>query len=269
MRIATVAALCAVLLAGCAVPSVRLEPVITVHDPESFEVEYSGEVGPASVSLAELAPKYEPAEGTSSLGVKVEAHFIEMSSKMARELTGLSGLGPAVLSVQTAGLRSLVKSLKHTPGATLLSAPSITCHSEQAANVTLVNELAYISSLSILTSGGALVVDPIIDTVSEGLIFAVRPVVSKDRKQITLELNLVVVETMRPIETVKAKVFGSEFKIQTPMVFIQRLNTKAAIPDGGTVVLVGLGSSGTNKVTLVFVTARVIELEKTTEPKDG
>ena len=61
----------------------------------------------------------------------------------------------------------------------------------------------------------------------------------------------------------------SEFQIQTPIVFTQRLKTQAKIPNGGTVVLAGLGSSETDRVTLVFVTARVFELEETAEPKDG
>ena len=75
-----------------------------------------------------------------------------------------------------------------------------------------------------------------------GVVLDVRPVVSADRRFITLELRPTVAELQRPIRTFTTSlgVSGNSVTIQLPELEISRVRTSIPMPDGGTVLLGGM-----------------------------
>jgi len=88
---------------------------------------------------------------------------------------------------------------------------------------------------------GASLADPIVAVVQDGVILDVRPVVSADRRFITLELRPTVAELRRPLAEI-VTTLGSQnsVTIQLPEVDLRRVRTSIPMPDGGTVLLGGL-----------------------------
>ena len=76
------------------------------------------------------------------------------------------------------------------------------------------------------------------------MILDVRPVVSADRRFITLEMRPTIAQLQRPIEE-RPTSTGTQntVNIQLPQVEIQRVRTSIPLPDGGTVLLGGLKES--------------------------
>ena len=70
----------------------------------------------------------------------------------------------------------------------------------------------------------------------------VRPVVSADRRFVTLEMRPTVAELQRPIETFTTSlgVSGNSVTIQLPELEISRVRTSIPMPDGSTVLLGGM-----------------------------
>ena len=73
------------------------------------------------------------------------------------------------------------------------------------------------------------------------MVLDVRPVVSADRRFITLELRPTVATLTRPIRTVTTTLgAASSVTIELPELEIARVRTSVPIPDGGTVMLGGM-----------------------------
>jgi type II secretory pathway component GspD/PulD (secretin) len=87
----------------------------------------------------------------------------------------------------------------------------------------------------------ASIANPVVNVVQDGVVLDVRPVVSADRRFITLELRPTIANLKRPIREV-VTTLGSQnsVTIQLPEVELQRVRTSIPMPDGGTVMLGGL-----------------------------
>ena len=83
--------------------------------------------------------------------------------------------------------------------------------------------------------------DPIIQTIRDGVILDVRPIVSADRRFVTMELRPTVAELVRPIPTFQTSLgTGPPVTIQVPELAISRVRTTVTMPDGGTLLLGGI-----------------------------
>jgi Flp pilus assembly secretin CpaC/tetratricopeptide (TPR) repeat protein len=123
----------------------------------------------------------------------------------------------------------------------LVSNPRILVSNTGRANLTVLNQVVYVKDFDVEIAQAASIADPIIDTVQDGVILDVRPVVSADRRFITLELRPTIAELRRPIREVSTTL-GSQASvtIQLPELEIQRVRTSIPMPDGSTVLLGGL-----------------------------
>ena len=133
----------------------------------------------------------------------------------------------------------------------VLEAPEITCFNGQRANATFVNQFAYIFDYDVVSgSGGNGTLDPQIRILNFGTLLDVRPVVSSDRKYITMEVrpssailmrtdiaNLVVLTTVAN--------FGVQLflPIELPVIEIRTLRSTVMIPDKGTLAVGGFTSA--------------------------
>ncbi len=133
----------------------------------------------------------------------------------------------------------------------MLTAPKMTLFNTQRGNIRISNQFAYIKDYDVQVSTAAVAADPIPDVVSDGITLDVRPVVSADRKYITIELR----PTVATLFPQPPNVFGIlinlaapggpvtqglPVRIETPILNIQRLRTTVVVPDRGTLLIGGL-----------------------------
>ncbi len=139
-------------------------------------------------------------------------------------------------------LRALEKSHKGT----VVSAPRVTAFNTQRAHVLVADQQAYIKDFDVEIATNSVAYDPIVGVVQSGLVLDVRPIISNDRRYITLELRPSVATLQQPIRTTVVAqtldIFGilHTVVIQLPTLQIQRVQTTVRIPDRGTVLIAGL-----------------------------
>jgi len=127
--------------------------------------------------------------------------------------------------------------------ATLLHAPKLTAFNTQRANITLVNQIAYVRDYDVEVAQAAAIADPIMGVIQDGLVLDVRPTVSNDRKYITLELRPCVASLMRPLPTLRTTLgmaASSNVTLHIPELIVQKAQATVRVPDGGTILLGGL-----------------------------
>lgn len=130
-------------------------------------------------------------------------------------------------------LRALHKGLK----ATLVQAPRVTVFNTQRSHVMFLTQVAYIQDYEPQVSTLAAAYDPIIGILTHGVVLDVRPIVSNDRKYVTLELkpSLAQLQTMRTVNIRP----GLNILLQLPWVVLQKAETTVQIPDRGTLIISG------------------------------
>jgi type II secretory pathway component GspD/PulD (secretin) len=191
----------------------------------------------------------------------------------------------------------VLRMLTRTERNHILSAPKLTLFNTQRGNMRISNQMAYVRDYDIQIATAAVALDPIVDIVSDGISLDVRPIVSADRRFVTLELRPTVA-TLFPAPPdiffviTNVTVPGAPItdplpiRIETPILNIQRVRTTVVVPDRGTLMLGGmttffeenedssipmwrsipvLGNIGSMKVkglqrkqTLIMVTPRII-----------
>jgi len=134
--------------------------------------------------------------------------------------------------------------------AQILQHPSITCFNNQRAHATFMNQYAYIADYEVVSGN----LDPTIEVLTFGDIIDVRPVVSSDRKYITMEIRPssvtlvgVFVETILAprVVTVGGTTGGVvftnffEFPIELPNVQVRTLRSTVMLPDKGSLLIGG------------------------------
>jgi type II secretory pathway component GspD/PulD (secretin) len=133
----------------------------------------------------------------------------------------------------------------------LLTAPKLTLFNTQRGNFRISNQMAYVRDYDIQIATAAVALDPIVDVVSDGISLDVRPIVSADRRFVTLELRPTIAQLFPAppgIFSITTNVTApgapitdaSPVTIETPIINIQRIRTTVVVPDRGTLMLGGL-----------------------------
>ena len=133
----------------------------------------------------------------------------------------------------------------------MLTAPRLTLFNTQRGNIRISNQFAYIRDYDIQIATAAVAPDPQPDVVSDGITLDVRPIVSADRRYVTVEMRPTVATLFPPPPQVfgisinlagpiGAPVTAGTVFIETPILNIQRLRTTVVVPDRGTLLLGGL-----------------------------
>jgi Flp pilus assembly secretin CpaC/tetratricopeptide (TPR) repeat protein len=133
----------------------------------------------------------------------------------------------------------------------VLTAPKLTLFNTQRGNFRISNQMAYIRDYDIQIATAAVALDPVVDVVSDGISLDVRPIVSADRRFVTLELRPTVAQLFPSppgIFSITTNVTAPgapitdalPITIETPIVNIQRIRTTVVVPDRGTLMLGGL-----------------------------
>ena len=156
-------------------------------------------------------------------------------------LTGSGGLQFQWTYLNDLQLEMILTAVSKSERVELVTAPNILVSNTARSNLTVMNQVAYVQDFDVEIAQAASIADPVISVVQDGVILDVRPVVSADRRFITVELRPTVAELQRPIRTFTTSlgVSGNSVTIQLPELEISRVRTSIPMPDGGTVLLGG------------------------------
>jgi len=163
------------------------------------------------------------------------------------------GLSLQLAYVDDIELQTILRAVRKRQRSNIVTAPKLTVFNTQRANVSVITQKAFVQDFEVEVATNAVIADPVIGTVQEGVVLDVRPIISADRKYITLELQpTVAVENAINEEDINLasstqdenvqdeEVDNQKVTIQLPDLQMVRIKTTVTIPDGGTLLIGGL-----------------------------
>ena len=115
----------------------------------------------------------------------------------------------------------------------------------ERSHIQMMNHFSYVKDFEPEIAQSSVIAEPIISVIQDGIILDVRPVVSSDRRFITVELRPTVA-TLKRDESGSLTQFttglgvGESVTIELPELEIKRLRTTVTMPDGATLLLGGM-----------------------------
>ncbi len=157
------------------------------------------------------------------------------------EFRGSGGLSFQWTFLDDLQLQLVLRAVSKSERIELVTAPRLLVHNNSRAHLAVLNQVAYVQDFDVQIAQASSIADPVVQVTHEGVILDVRPVVSADRRFVTMELRPTVARLKRPINE-RVTTLGSQTSvtIQLPEIEYQRVRTTIPIPDGGTVMLGGM-----------------------------
>jgi general secretion pathway protein D len=183
------------------------------------------------------------------------------------------GLSLQYLLVDDVSVAAILRMVEKTDRGHVLNAPRLTLFNGQRGNTLIANQLSYIRDFNVQVGGTIIVPDPEIAVINDAISLEVQPVVSSDRRFITLELKPTVAVLTPPppaIATLQTVVggtgqqavgggagavggaggvgggaaggtgLGRVLNIEAPSINVQQVQTTVVMPDKGTMIVGGL-----------------------------
>ncbi len=161
---------------------------------------------------------------------------------MSNRQINQGGLGLQYQWIGEQALQGVLRMAHKENKATIVQAPRITVFNTQRSHIVVQTQIPYISDLEPQISTAAAAYDPVISVLTQGVVLDVRPIVSNDRKYVTLEMRpaLAELQTIRSIDINSGGPGGNgTATIQLPWLVLQRAETTVTIPDRGTLLISG------------------------------
>jgi type II secretory pathway component GspD/PulD (secretin) len=167
-------------------------------------------------------------------------NLYDMSLGDNNVLTGSGGLSFQWTYLNDLQLQLVMRAVSKSERIELVTAPHILVFNTARSSMSVLNQVTYVQDFDVEIAQAASIGDPMVAVIQDGVVLDVRPVVSADRRFITIELRPTIATLKRPIrEMVTTLGSQNSVTIQLPEVEIQRLRTSIPMPDGGTVLLGG------------------------------
>ena len=147
-------------------------------------------------------------------------------------------------------------------GVEVLIAPTLTTFDGRQANVSMLNQTAYVKDFTVEKSDGAVILDPVVDTLQDGLVFDVTPTITADRTRIGLETITTWAVLTRPIADFTTTLEGQEVTIQIPELKVSRIANDFELAAGGYVLIGGFDDDAQGRVTSVLLHVSVTDLDE-------
>lgn len=166
-------------------------------------------------------------------------------------LTGGGGLALEALFLDDVNVNAVLRAVSKYQTSNIVNAPSLTLRSGQRGNIKVLTNRTYVRDFEPEIATGAVIAQPELGVVKDGIVLDVRAVASADRRFITLELRPTLAELIPGADGDPLPDFlvslatpnANNVTIQLPELKIQRLRTTATLPDGATLLLGGLKTS--------------------------
>jgi tetratricopeptide (TPR) repeat protein len=159
----------------------------------------------------------------------------------ASTIDGSGGMSLQWTYLDDAQLEAILRAVQKYDRVNTVNAPTLLVYNTQRANLEVTRQEAYIKDYDVEIAQASVVADPVVDIVREGVVLDVRPIVSNDRRFVTLELRPTVATLVRPIRQFSSPLaIGTPVLIDMPELRKESLKTTVVVPDGGTILLGGL-----------------------------
>ena len=157
------------------------------------------------------------------------------------EITTAGGFSGSWTYLGDLQLEMLLRAVSKAERVEVVTAPRLLVFNGARASLQVLNQFAYVQDYNVEIATASSIADPVIQVIQDGVVLDVRPVVSADRRFVTLDLRPTVAVLTQPIESfITTLNVATTVEIQLPELEIQRLRTVASVPDGGTLLLGGL-----------------------------
>jgi len=152
------------------------------------------------------------------------------------------GLAMQLVFLDDTQLSMILNAVEKSNRVQELNSSTVSAQNTQRAFITVLNQITYVQDMDVEVAQAALIADPQVGVVSDGIVLDVRPTISHDRRYIALELRPTVATLKRPIPEFTSSLAGltTPVTLQLPELEVASANTTAVVPDGGTVVIAGL-----------------------------
>lgn len=189
----------------------------TVHQERGIEARGPAEaIAKAREFLGRFAAKKEAM-------VRIEARIIDVGTEIRKDPDAL------VAVVDRKALDARVVELKTKGFGESITSPTLQVYNTQRANVRVTSQTAYIKDYEVEVVENATIADPIIGTISDGIVFDVRPVIDPDTREINVDVRVELSTLTRPIREFEAKVAGQPVTIQLPEVNYSRFGSSEVV----------------------------------------
>lgn len=155
-------------------------------------------------------------------------------------LTGSGGLSFQMTFLDNIQLEVILRAVQKSERVQIINAPRLLVFNTERASIRVLDKVSYIRDYDVQIAQASVIADPVVDWINAGTFLDVTPVVSSDRRFITMELRPTVATLKRPIRVLPTNLAtGSPVNIMLPELEVQRVRTTVSIPDGGTLLLAG------------------------------
>ncbi len=164
----------------------------------------------------------------------------------------LRGLTLQITWLDPFQINAIIRASQEHRAARIVTAPKVTASNGQRVHVSVITQRSYVQDYELVSGGTGLVVsevaDPVIDTFQDGVVLDVRPVISADRRYITVDVRPTLASLINGVISTVTISLGtlnsaaSLVEIDLPEISLQQAFTSVTVPDGGTVLLGGFRS---------------------------
>jgi len=176
-------------------------------------------------------------------------NLFDLSLGSEDTLTNSGGLTAQYTFLDDTEIEAIFRAVRKSERNQTLTAPRLLVSNNERASISVINEVTYVKDFDVEIAQAAVIADPIMDIVRDGVILDVKPVVSADRKFVTLELRPTVSQLDRPIPTFATTLgTGPPVAIEVPTLQVQRVRTTVTMPDNATLLLGGLKTAEDRKL---------------------
>ncbi len=157
-------------------------------------------------------------------------------------LTPTGGLTAALTYLDDIQVNAIFRAVEKNENAQIVNSQTLTVLNNNHANMAVINQTSYIRDFDVEVAQSSFIADPKVDVIHDGVVLDVRPVISHDRKSITLVMEPTVAELQRPIPVFTTSLSGSTLPVafQFPTLTVKTFSTTVQVPDGGSVLIGGL-----------------------------
>ncbi|MCB9883317.1 MAG: hypothetical protein H6834_16120 [Planctomycetes bacterium] len=161
---------------------------------------------------------------------------------LGKKLNSFGGATVQFTLVDDTQLSVLFRAVEKFADFRVANSQSLSVFNTQRAYISVINQISYIQDFDVEVAQASFISDPVVGILQEGVVLDVRPVISHDRRYITLELRPTVANLRRPIPTFSTTLAGLTVPVvfQIPELQVSSANTTAVVPDGGSILIGGL-----------------------------
>ncbi len=172
--------------------------------------------------------------------------------------SGISGFTLQTTFLEPFQINTILRAVQERLDVRQLTAPVVTAHNGQRVFVSVITQRAYIADYNLVSGGTGFaiieVADPEVQTFQEGVILDVDPVVSHDKKYVTLDVRPTLATLIGGVISTILISLGSftnvafMVPIGIPEISLQQSFTSVTVPNGGTVLLGGFKALNETKL---------------------